>query len=96
VALTQVNTDASIMQLYLHNLTQTLDAERPDWREDTVFLLDGARYHTCQSTKDMMRRLRIPVLFTGPYSYDAAPCELWFASLKHGDLNPLQMPTGKK
>jgi hypothetical protein len=46
-ALTQVNTDASVMQLYLHHLSETLDAERPTWRENTVILLDGARYHTC-------------------------------------------------
>jgi hypothetical protein len=96
VALTQVNTDASIMHLYLHHLAQTLDVERPNWRNDTVVLLDGARYHTCQPTKDIMQSLRMPVMFTGPQSYDAAPCELFFASLKNGDLNPLMMATGKK
>jgi hypothetical protein len=47
VALTQVNTDSRVMQLYLFHLAQTLDIRRKDWRKDTVILLDGARYHTC-------------------------------------------------
>lgn len=35
-------------------------------------------------------------LNTIPLSYDAAPCELFFAKLKDGDLNPQKVTTGKK
>ena len=35
-------------------------------------------------------------MYTGPYSYSAAPVEMVFAALKLGDLNPLRLPTGKK
>ena len=35
-------------------------------------------------------------MYSGPYSYSAAPVELVFAALKLGDLNPLKLPTGKK
>ena len=38
----------------------------------------------------------MPIIFTGPYSYSAAPAELVFAALKLGDLNPNRLPTGKK
>lgn len=96
LALTQVNTDHKVMQLYLSQLAEALDIERPTWRDDTVVLLDGARYHTCQSTRDHIKHLRMPVMFSGPRSYDTAPCELFFASLKNGDLNPLRRATGKK
>ena len=91
-----MNTDHKVIQLFLSQLAEALDLERPNWREDTVILLDGARYHTCQSTRDHMRRLSMPVMFSGPRSYDAAPCELFFASLKNGDLNPNGLATGKK
>jgi hypothetical protein len=31
----------------------------------------------------------------GPYSYDAAPCELFFAAFKKEDINPNMVPLGK-
>ena len=31
----------------------------------------------------------MPVLYSGPYSYDAAPVEKLFSIIKHCDLNPL-------
>ena len=38
----------------------------------------------------------LPVMFSGPYSYSAAPVELVFAALKLGNLNPDRQPTGKR
>ena len=43
-----------------------------------------------------MRKLDLDIVWSGPHSYDAAPCEMVFASLKNGDLNPASMPTGKR
>ena len=40
--------------------------------------------------------MNLPVIYTGPYSYSAAPDEMVFAALKLGDLNPLKLPKGKK
>ena len=31
----------------------------------------------------------------GPYSYDVAPCELFFSAFKRADVNPTKLPTGK-
>ena len=50
-ALNQSNTDSSVMLLFLKGLAETLDYEIPGWREETVFLLDGARYHTSEETR---------------------------------------------
>ena len=44
-SLTQVITNTPIMKMYMTRLAETLDRNRPDWRSDTVFLLDGANYH---------------------------------------------------
>ena len=38
----------------------------------------------------------IPVLFTGPHSYDVARIEKWFSRLKATDINPDRLPLGKK
>ena len=73
-----------------------LDQEDADWRENTVILLDNAPYHTSEGTVKFMEGLRIPVLYTGPYSYDAAPVELLFASFKACDINPNHVKTGKR
>ena len=73
-----------------------LDADRPDWRMNTVVLLDGALYHVNDEIVSHLSQLKMPVIFTGPRSYDACPCELLFAFLKAVDLNPQGLATGKK
>ena len=84
------------MLIFLVHLVQQLDAERPSWREDTVMLLDGARYHTGSKVREYMRKLELEVIWSGPYSYSTAPIETVFATLKFGELNPEKQPTGKK
>ena len=44
----------------------------------------------------MLERLRVPIMMMGPYSYDIAPCELFFAAFKNADINPSKVPTGKQ
>ena len=77
-------------------LVELLDLENPSWRNDTVILLDGAKYHTGVDLRDYMRKLELSVIWSAPYSYDTAPIELVFAHLKFGELNPEEFPTGKK
>lgn len=96
LSFTQVNTNADVMQLYLTQLVIELERDRPYFRKDTVLLLDGASYHKQTQIQDHLRRLGVEVIYTGPHSYSTAPCELFFAALKSGDLNPLDLPTGKK
>ena len=46
--------------------------------------------------KQRLARLELPIMYSGPYGYVAAPVELVFAALKLGDLNPDRLPTGKR
>ena len=55
----------------------------------------GAAYHKAAGTMEMLERLRVPITQMGPYSYDAAPCELFFAAFKKADINPNKIPLGK-
>ena len=84
------------MKIYLTELAAELDKDRPDWRSDTVFLMDGANYHNNDDVIAHISWLGMVVIFTGPRSYDACPCELLFAFLKSVDLNPSELPVGKK
>ena len=44
--LNHANTDSDVMKVFFTYLCSSLDSERAGWREDTVVLLDGAKYHT--------------------------------------------------
>ena len=73
-----------------------MDRERAGWRKDTVIVLDNAPYHTSKSTIKILSALEIPVLYTGPHSYSAVACELWFSAFKSKDINPRRVPTTKR
>lgn len=81
--------------MYLNYLVKILNKEDPDWRDNTILLLDGASSHFSDETVKHMKGLNIPVMNTAAYSYDACPCELWFSMLKRVELNPLKLGTGK-
>ena len=91
-----MNTDSDVMKTYLDHLVKLLDTEQPDWRHTHAIIIDGARYHTSQSTRDHFSRLRIPVIILSGYMYKAAPIELFYAYLKKTNLNPQQLKTSKK
>ena len=92
----QANSNSKVMEIYLHQLVKTLDEERPGWRKNTFLMWDNAPYHSSPATLAVLEKLKVPVLFTGPHSYDASPCELFFAHFKKSDINPRRLPTGKR
>ena len=73
-----------------------LDEQRQDWRRDTILLLDNASYHNSVRTIAVMQQLEMPVMFLAPYSYNVAPCELWFGHFKSEDINPDHVKQGAK
>ena len=94
--LSHANTDSNMIALFLHHLTKTLDSETPGWQEDTVFLWDNASYHSSTETRAVVKCLGLKIMYSGPYSYSAAPIELLFGSLKIDELNPEGQATGKR
>lgn len=51
LSLTQVNTDSTMISMFLYHLSSKLGALDPHWRKSTVFLLDGAAYHRSSDTQ---------------------------------------------
>ena len=82
--------------LFMRHLIMQLDSEDPNWRASTTILLDGAKYHTSDESREYFRKMEVQVIFSGPYSYSTAPIELLFGALKRGELNPEMQPTGKR
>ena len=68
--------------LFLTELALLLDRERPLWRKDTLILMDNAKYNLKDDIKAQIQRLKMPVIHSGPYSYDAAPVERYFGYYK--------------
>ena len=89
-------TDEDTFRLYVQKLCEKLDEERPGWKEDTVVLIDNAKYHSSRKTRNYFAHLGIRVMYTGPYSYSGCPVELYFAALKSTNLNPTMQATGKR
>ena len=94
--LSHANTDSNMMALFIHSMTKQLDQETPGWQEETVFLWDNASYHTSKETRAVIRALGIKIIYSGPYSFSAAPIELLFGGLKKGELNQNGLATGKR
>jgi len=51
---THANCNQCTMGLVLKELVEVLDKESPEWRSDSVILLDNARYHKGEDIKHLM------------------------------------------
>ena len=96
MALTTVNTTSEVICLFLKRLVYRLNIEDGNFRDKTVFQLDGAKYHRSYETRNLLANLGVKTIISGPYGYNIAPIEMLFAALKCTDLNPARIKTGKK
>ena len=95
-AVSQGNNNSQTTSLLFKQLCALLDKTKKNWRKSHVFTLDNAPYHTSTETMKMLEQLKVPLLMLAPYSYDVAPCELFFSLFKSSDINPDRLATGKK
>ena len=94
-SLSQANNNSNTLILFFQQLVIKLNELRPGWRKNHIFQLDNASYHKSESIIEYFETQKIPIIFSGPHSYDAAPTELCFASLKSVNLNPDDVKTSK-
>ena len=62
---------------------------------DSIILIDNAPYHTGEEIRDYLHKMEVPVMYSAPYSYSAAPIESLFSLLKFGEINKDAIATGK-
>ena len=94
--LSHATTDQDTFMLFLRHLVAKLDQDSPGWEANSYIAMDNAAWHSGQDIRSYMRKMELPFLYSGPYSYSAAAIETLFAHLKLGELNPDRLPTGKK
>ena len=95
MAVSQVNTDSDSKRMLLSELCKVLDADRPDWRDNSVCFMDNASYNRSPETEEYIQKLRIPMIFAAPYAYHASPCEFFFSYFKREMIFHPETPTGK-
>ena len=96
LSLPQANNNVSTMRIFFHALVKRLDAVDRNWYRTHVIMCDNATYHSCGAALRIFEELGVPLHLTGPYSFSASPIELFFAAFKAFDINPLNLPVGKK
>ena len=82
--------------MFFWHLVKLLNKKNPNWRRETILLLDNAPYHQSTTMMEFYAEQALPIMFTGPHSYAAAPVEMFFAAFKRDDINPRKLPTGKQ
>ena len=88
LSLLQANTNQYTYAEFVRELAQILDKERPGWRQDTIWLVDGAKMHTTELVQDIYQKLKIPIMVAPPYSWNLVATEKFHVLFKVGELNP--------
>ena len=92
LSLLQANSNSKNMVLFFSELIRILDEQRPGFRKDHIFLIDNASYHRSNELMKFFKDQKLQIMFSGSYSYDACPAELFFAAFKSADINPRHVP----
>jgi hypothetical protein len=95
MSLTQFNTDADVMLMFLSRLANQLSSEDKNWRDNTIWLFDNASYHRAKDVKEHLCKLGVKTMLSGQYSFEAAPIERFFGYFKQDQLNPERLRTTK-
>jgi transposase len=61
-----------------------------------MILMDNASYNRGEDTAKQIKKLRLPVMFTAPYSYEASPIERYFGYFKQGRILKPFESSGKR
>ena len=73
---------------FLLKLVLLLDQRDSTWRQHTIILMDNSTTHRSRLLLRRLERLKVPIFFLGPYHFNLAPAEKFFAYAKNFDLNP--------
>ena len=88
LSIIQNNNNQYIFAEFVRELADQLDKERANWRNDTIWLVDGASMHSTTMVKEIYQKLKIPIMMAPPYSWNLVATEKWHAFFKTGELNP--------
>ena len=80
------NNNANSVALFLVLLSEELDFNHPEWREDHILLLDNCPSHKTDMVRNVLHNLEFPTVYSAPASFLAIPVEGVFGALKGKNL----------
>ena len=80
----------------MRSLVQVLDQKIENWREKYVISIDNCRIHHSNDVNELIKKYRIPVIFSAPATPQILPIENFFSLEKRGEIFKQEMKTGKK
>lgn len=89
-------TTSNTFLLFMIKLCEHLHTIDKKWRRQTVILLDNAAYHRATQMRSQLHKMRVPLMYLGPYQFKMAPAEVFFSFIKGHDLNPLNSKLNSK
>ena len=69
LSLTQANTSANVWLLFYTKLVEKLQRENPDFRRNTLIVVDGCSAHVAKAVKEQLLLIGVPLAVTAGYSY---------------------------
>jgi hypothetical protein len=63
-------------------VVERFDIIFPGWRKTTVIVMDNSPCHRNPTIHKYIEEEELPMLFTGPASFDICACEYLFSSIK--------------
>ena len=85
------NTDTFMW--FMMKLCKHLNSQDMHWRNHAIIAIDNALYHCNAERLEYFKRLKMPIMFLGPYHFKLAPVELYFSYIKGFDLHPFLKAT---
>ena len=86
VSITTCTTDNEVFSAYLYDLVRELELARPGFRQNTVFMTDGASYNVHWRPRKLLQKLGLKVIQTGPYACSSSPIEFFNSQLPYCSL----------
>ena len=59
--------NSNTFMLFLIKLSNYSDDTKPNWRQNTIIMIDNAPYHRSKFIMSKYELLKIPIMFLGPY-----------------------------
>lgn len=86
------NNNSATVASFFVSLADQLSLIDNDWRQKIVVVLDNCASHKTKLVRQILWKLRFPVLYTAPASYLCLPVELLFAAIKSHDYSEIETP----
>jgi hypothetical protein len=68
--------------VFMDELSERLTRDDPNWRRNTIWLVDNHKMHHHKTVLDVIQKKKIPIFFSAPASFEILGVEMWFSHVK--------------